>query len=426
MNNNFLDQLNNIYQKHKKYHFSKKSEKHWLKLKFLLSKCKDENKKTDFFKNIKNKLLKTSKIYSVDKEKIKNFIFKRDAVFLYFVNGKLNKNISNINNIWYKISINKYNKQNYKNNSIKHNIYTHLAESLSKEILSISIDNTNNINIKPLYLIYLNEGNINLNEIIISNYRNYININSTHPIIIFEHFMNINQSYFNNVYNTFIIEKNSKLENYKFIYNKNNNNYHYANNNFFLYKNVSLKKHDIFFSQKKIQQNNNFIFMEKNSKLIYKSLLLAKNNDIINTDNYLEHNGSNCYSYQLHKAIVNNKAIINSTGLLKINPYAIKTDGQINYSGLLLSRLSEINIKPKLDIYNNDVKCKHGVSTGVINEDQIFFLKTRGINYKSAYNILLIAFMNDILKDFYNKKSVNKIFEHISCYLSIENFLNEF
>ncbi|QJC33412.1 SufD family Fe-S cluster assembly protein [Enterobacteriaceae endosymbiont of Donacia clavipes] len=428
MQNNIFNQLKNIYKNHKKHHFSDISERNWLKLKFLLKKEKYDYFQKKFFKHINNKFIKNSQKLFLNKNKLRNLIFKIDAISLYFINGKLDQNISDIKNPYYKIIINKYNNLHYKNDFVKHNIYTHLSESLAKEIIYININNIKNI--KPLYIIYFHHNNKkNINQISMSNYRNYIYINNNIcNIIILEHHINNDQLHFNNVYNTIILNNNSKLEYYQFITNENNNkNFNFINNEYYLHNNVFLKKFDLFMSNKFMNQNNNFQCIGNHSKLIYKSISFAKNNNLMNINNYLEHNGKNCYSIQTHKAITINKAIINLIGLLKINKDAIKTDGQINYSSLLLSKLSQINIKPGLDILHNNVKCKHGVFTGKINSEQIFFLRTRGINFKKSYNILVTAFILDSLKDICNINLIkNKILNYISCYLSIENFINEF
>ncbi|QJC32201.1 hypothetical protein GJT89_01770 [Enterobacteriaceae endosymbiont of Donacia versicolorea] len=428
MENNIYNQLKNIYKNHTKHHFSNVSEKNWLKLKFLLKQKKYDDFQKKFFKNINNKFIKNSQKFFLNKNILKNFMFKVDAILLCFINGRLDKNISDIKNPYYKITIDKYNNIFYINNFVKNNIYTYLSESLTKEIIHININN-NIKNIKPLYIIYFNCGNKNNNQIFMSNYRNYIYINSNiHNIIILEHHINNDILCFNNIYNTILLNNNSTLEYYQFITNENNNkNYNFINNEYYLYNNVFFKKYDLFMSNKFMNQNNNFQCIGNKSKFIYESILFAKNNNLMNINNYLEHKGHNCYSNQIHKAITLNKAIINLIGLIKINKSAIKTDGQVNYSSLLLSDLSKINIQPGLDILNNNVKCKHGVFTGKIDSKQIFFLRTRGINFKKSYNILVTAFILDSLKNICNIDLIrNKIFNYISCYFSIENFFNEF
>ncbi|WP_168919367.1 SufD family Fe-S cluster assembly protein [Enterobacteriaceae endosymbiont of Donacia thalassina] len=427
MKNNIYIQLKNIYKLHKKYHFSKQIESNWLKFKNLFKNKQYDDNNNFFLKYINNNILKNNQKFSIDINKFKKFLLKIDAVMLCFINGKIDKNFSNINNSYYEISIKKHNTTNFKNTFFKNNIYTYLSESLTKEFIFININNKKYI--KPLYLVYFNENNKNNknNEIFISNYRNFIYINNIYPIVLIEHHINTKQIYFNNIYNTLVLGNNSQLEYYKFTTSKNHSkNYCIINNEFYLYKNVYFKKYDLLMSNKYIEQNNNFQFVDKKSKLIYKSISFAKNNNFIKLNNYVEHNAKNCYSTQTHKAITLNNAIINLIGLLKINKYAIKTNGQINYNSLLLSKFSKINIQPGLDILNNNVKCTHGVCTGKLDYNQIFFLRMRGISFKKAHQILLMSFILDSLKEI-NYNNLKKVFlKKISRYLSVENFFNDF
>ncbi|QJC34996.1 SufD family Fe-S cluster assembly protein [Enterobacteriaceae endosymbiont of Donacia piscatrix] len=425
MKDNIYNKFKNLYKLNKKYFYFNKSKTDLYKLKnFLKKELLYDNQKL-LFKYLNNNLLINSKSLPINNNnKLFKLLFPIDAVILFFINGKINKKFSNINNKYYKININ---YTNHNNNFFKKNIYHYLSESFTKKNILIDINHTKNINSKkPLYIVYFNDKN-KKNEIAIFNYRNFIYVKNIFSTII-EHYINTDKLYINNVYNTFIINNNSKLEHYTFITNNNiiNNNFCSINNEFILYNNVSYKKYDVLMSNQYINQNNNFKFLGEKTKLVYNSLSFSKNSNIININNYLEHDKKNSCSVQIHKAVTLDQSIINLIGLLKINKHAIKTNGQLNYSVLLLNKLSKINIQPYLDILNNDVKCTHSVFTGKINYNQIFFLRTRGISLKKSYSILLISFILDSLDEISNNIIKNEILQKILCYLSVENIFNEF
>ncbi|QJC33818.1 hypothetical protein GJT93_01785 [Enterobacteriaceae endosymbiont of Donacia provostii] len=426
MKYNIYSQLKNFYKLHKKYLSSNKLEIDLYKLKKLIEKELLHKKKILLFKYLENKSLVNSNLLENINNQLLKLIFPINAIMLFFINGEINKKLSNIYNKYYEIDINTHKIKNH-NNILKKDIYNYLSESLTKRYVSININNKKNIYLKkPLYIVYFN--NINKeNKISMFNYRNFFYIKNTFSTII-EHYINTDKPYINNIYNTFIIQNNSKLEHYTFTNNNinKNNNFCSISNEFILYNNVFYKKYDIFMSNQYINQNNYFKFLGEKTKLIYKSLLFSKNSNIININNLIEHSIKNTSSVQLHKAITLNKSIINLIGLLKINRDAIKTHGQLNYSSLLLDKLSKINIQPGLDILNDDVKCTHSVFTGKINYDQIFFLRTRGISFKKSYNILLISYILDFLNEINNSIIKKKILKKIFYYLSIENFFNEF
>ena len=74
-----------------------------------------------------------------------------------------------------------------------------------------------------------------------------------------------------------------------------------------------------------------------------------------------------------------------------------KTDSKQSDKNLLLSEDAVINTKPQLEIYADDVKCTHGATIGQIDQDAIFYLRTRGIDLKAARDLLTCAFTNDVL-----------------------------
>ena len=76
---------------------------------------------------------------------------------------------------------------------------------------------------------------------------------------------------------------------------------------------------------------------------------------------------------------------------------AQKTNAYQSSKNILLSDDATINTKPELEIYADDVKCSHGSSTGKVDEDALFYLRTRGLSEDNARRLLLSAFANDVL-----------------------------
>ena len=76
---------------------------------------------------------------------------------------------------------------------------------------------------------------------------------------------------------------------------------------------------------------------------------------------------------------------------------AQKTNAYQSSKNILMSDDATINTKPQLEIYADDVKCSHGSTTGQLNEEALFYLRSRGLGIDSAKNLLLFAFANDVL-----------------------------
>ena len=129
-------------------------------------------------------------------------------------------------------------------------------------------------------------------------------------------------------------------------------------------------------------------------------------NGIINLNNdqhheiktVINHNEENCKSYQLIKSVLNDDSKGVYQGKIFVDPKAQKTDGYQLSRALLLNENVEFNAKPELEIYADDVKCSHGSASGSLNENSIFYLRSRGLNYKEAKNLLIKGFLLDVIE----------------------------
>src|SRR2546423_732158 len=106
----------------------------------------------------------------------------------------------------------------------------------------------------------------------------------------------------------------------------------------------------------------------------------------------------NCLSNKLYKGIMNDNATGVFNGKIFVQPQAQKTNAYQSNKNVLLSDTSSVNTKPQLEIFADDVKCSHGCTVGRLNEEGLFYLRSRGISEKIARSLLLHAFAIDILE----------------------------
>ena len=106
----------------------------------------------------------------------------------------------------------------------------------------------------------------------------------------------------------------------------------------------------------------------------------------------------NCLSNQLYKGILNDSASAVFNGKIFVQPNAQKTNAYQSNKNILLSESASVNTKPQLEIFANDVKCSHGCTVGRLNEEGLFYLRSRGIPEKIAKSLLVHAFAIDILE----------------------------
>jgi Fe-S cluster assembly protein SufD len=116
-------------------------------------------------------------------------------------------------------------------------------------------------------------------------------------------------------------------------------------------------------------------------------------------DNYMlvEHASPRCGSRQFYNGILADRAHGVFHGRIIVHKDAQKTDAKQTNRNLLLSDTAQIDTKPQLEIYADDVKCTHGATIGQIEEDALFYLRSRGIDEASARRLLLMAFANECL-----------------------------
>lgn len=110
------------------------------------------------------------------------------------------------------------------------------------------------------------------------------------------------------------------------------------------------------------------------------------------------HQAANCTSNELYKGVLEQRSRAVFHGRIKVAAGAQKTDAQQANNTLLLSADAEIDSKPQLEIYADDVKCSHGATVGQINQDSLFYLRARGIDEAAARTLLTYAFVNEVLK----------------------------
>ncbi len=146
-------------------------------------------------------------------------------------------------------------------------------------------------------------------------------------------------------------------------------------------------------------RNNLEIALEgENCETHLNGLFLTEGKQHVDNHTLVDHRKPHCQSNQLYKGILGDKSTGVFNGKIFVRPDAQKTNAYQSSRNILLSDDASINTKPQLEIYADDVKCSHGSTTGQLNEDAMFYLRSRGLSTDSARNLLLSAFANDVLE----------------------------
>ena len=213
---------------------------------------------------------------------------------------------------------------------------------------------------------------------------------------------------FININYNFDIQKNSILKNYK-IDNNSNSNIKYCFNNI---NQDTDSVSEIFL----LSSGSKFIKNEINCNLNGKYASAFVNGVfILNETKHHEiktninHIVENTKSYQLIKGVLEDTSKAVYQGKIFVDSKAQKTDGYQLSKAILLNDNTEFNAKPELEIYADDVKCSHGSASGSLNEDSIFYLMSRGLNYQEAKKLLINGFLLDVVEKITDSEIKNLI-----------------
>lgn len=117
----------------------------------------------------------------------------------------------------------------------------------------------------------------------------------------------------------------------------------------------------------------------------------------------IEHQAPNCMSNQFYRTLLKDQAHGVFQGKVHVHKPAQRTDGYQLANTILLSQEAEMDTKPELEIYADDVKCSHGATTGQLDEEPLFYLRSRGLSDKEARLLLIQAFVGEVVEKIENE-----------------------
>ena len=336
---------------------------------------------------------------SFSKEEIHSFLLN-DSINIVLVNGKYNKELSDnyaAEDGLYIHSI-ENTPDNLKDNylSRKKNLGTDYFEALSTAFsgrgICIEIGKGSSLS-KPIHLLHLNSSE----KCAVVSARNLIVLQENSTLQLFETFLqNGKENIFNPVLSEVFLAKESTLHHSR-LQNQGTHGFHV--NNFFVFQEEqSSYTNDTIILEGELVRNNLVVSLQgQEAETKLNGLFIAANNQLIDNHTVVDHAVPNCNSNELYKGILNGKSNGVFNGKIFVQPDAQKTNAYQSSKNILLSDEASINTKPQLEIYADDVKCSHGTSTGMLDEEALFYLKSRGIGEENAKRLLLYAFASEII-----------------------------
>ncbi len=155
----------------------------------------------------------------------------------------------------------------------------------------------------------------------------------------------------------------------------------------------------------------NAVMVGEHCECTLNGLYLGRGEQVIDNHTTMDHTMPHCQSYEVFAGILDDKSRGVFNGKIFVREDAQKTDAKQSNRGLLLSDDAELDTKPQLEIFADDVKCTHGATIGQLDEDAQFYLQARGIPADEARDILIYAFAGEVL-DNIRIESLREVLRH--------------
>lgn len=145
-------------------------------------------------------------------------------------------------------------------------------------------------------------------------------------------------------------------------------------------------------------RNNMYVALnEPNAECNLYGIYIEDKQQKVDNFSYVDHIASHCRSHEHFKGVLDDASVANFTGIVRVRPNAQQTESFQANNNLLLKDTARINSKPQLIIDADDVKCSHGATVGQIDEEAMYYLRSRGIGESEAKMMLMFGFAHDII-----------------------------
>jgi Fe-S cluster assembly protein SufD len=320
---------------------------------------------------------------------------------IIFINGRIEKidfSYEDQNKIEIKDDIEKNISFDYKNSLID------LNSAFINKVFKIIVNKNYSLK-KPLIIYHSTNDKVKSTNV---NLRLDFELGENSCLRLIDFFADSTNKNFINIFYNFNLLKDSILKNYKIDKFK-NDNLKYSFNNIEQGNNSVSETFILSAGSDYFKNEINCNLNGEYSSAFINGVFSLKENQQHEIRTTINHLVENTKSYQLIKSVLGKNAKSAYQGKIFVNSKAQKTDGYQLSKAILLDETSEFNAKPELEIYADDVKCSHGSASGSLDEDSIFYLMSRGLNYQQSKELLINGFLLDVVEKITDSEIKNLI-----------------
>ncbi len=323
---------------------------------------------------------------------------------LVFVNGCFIKELS-----WLSVDDNKIIIENLSEAAQKHpaTIEKHFGKYANDEENSMVAYNTafakqgvfihvkaNTVLNVPIFIHYITDSSENN---VLSQPRNLIIVEPNSKVTIIEKYKSFGEnSGFVNMVTELVAKQNSEIDHYR-LQNDMPTVSHISTTQVFQERDSRYTNSTISLNGELIRNNLNVVIHGENCETTMNGLFAPTGKTHIDNHTLADHQKPHSVSHELYKGLLDGNATGVFNGKIFVRQDAQKTNAFQSNKNILLSPHASINTKPQLEIWADDVKCSHGCTTGALDEEPMFYLRSRGIPETEARALLMFAFAEDVL-----------------------------
>ncbi|MDN5201414.1 Fe-S cluster assembly protein SufD [Fulvivirgaceae bacterium BMA10] len=347
-----------------------------------------------------------SKSGTIESKKVNDFLIKDlDAYNIVIINGQFSKEYSNVSSVDPKLSIQSLAEAFAEQQALlsthfakyansESDTFTALNTAFSKEGVFINVD-SNYIVDKPIAIYFISDAD---REKVIAQPRNLILVGKNSEVEIIESFYTIGaETSFTNVVSEIVVGENAHVH-YAKIGLENDKAHHIGNTQVYQAANSVFNATTATLEGGMVRNNMNIVLDAEGCEANMYGLYLLNGKQHVDNHTMVDHRKPNSFSNELYKGIMNEKSTGVFNGKIFVRQDAQKTNAFQSNKNILLSDDATINTKPQLEIWADDVKCSHGATTGQLDEEQLFYLRARGLSKESARAMLLYAFAHEAIE----------------------------
>jgi Fe-S cluster assembly protein SufD len=231
----------------------------------------------------------------------------------------------------------------------------------------------------------------------VSHPRNLILAGDDSQAMVIESYIGLNNAlYFTNAVTEIVAGENAVVAHYK-LQRESEEAFHISTVQASLSHNSNFSSHSIDLGGALVRNDVNAVLDGKGIECTLDGLYMVAGRQHVDNHTRIDHVKPHCSSRELYKGVLGGRSKGVFNGKIYVHKDAQKTDAKQTNKNLLLSEDAVINTKPQLEIYADDVKCTHGTTIGQLDQEAIFYLRSRGIDLEAARGLLTYAFASEMI-----------------------------